>query len=165
MNALVTTPQPDLRPQFKNFNSCLANLESGMQRVAGLRSGMAQNGKTFFDEWDKQLSAIRNEDIKARSEARKAEVSQQLMNIKRSYAETEGNFKPLLSDLQDVQKYLSVNLTTGGLNAIKEPAAKATADAARVKASITILADRFKALGLAMSSVTPAQPVGQAPAQ
>lgn len=161
MNALVDAPQSDLRPQFKDFSSSLASLQAGVQRVASLRSAMAENGKTFFDEWDQQLAVIKNEDIKARSEARKAEVSQKLMDIKRSYAEAETAFKPLMSDLQDVQKYLSVDLTTGGLDAIKEPAAKATADAAKVKTTIASLADSFKALGLAMSSVTPTQ----APAQ
>jgi len=59
-----------------------------------------------------------------------------------------------MSDLRDVQKFLSTDLTTGGLAAIKDTAAKATRDAVPVKKSLDNLSDDFKNLGLSMSPTT-----------
>jgi len=156
LDELVNKPQPDLRPQFKQFSSNLSEVDSAAKEVGAARRSMGEKSKEFFAEWDAQLAKINNEDIKARSQARKAEVSQKLDAIKRSYTEAETAFRPFMSNLQDIQKYLSVDLTTGGLAAIKETVTKANTNAVALKDSATKLAEDFRALGLAMSSVTPA---------
>ena len=114
-------------------------------------------GKAYFAEWDAQLALIKNEAIKARSQSRKNEVALQLQAIKKSYAEAEVVYRPFLSGLKDVQKYLSVDLTPGGLAAIQDTVAKTVAAAGPLNTSLVQLADDFKAMGLALSSVTPAK--------
>jgi phage host-nuclease inhibitor protein Gam len=156
LNELVTKPQADLVPQFKAFSTQLAGLTTEAQDIAAARRNMAANGKDFFAKWDEQLALIQNEDIKARSQSRKTEVAQKLQAIKRSYAEAEMAFKPFLADLKDVQKYLSVDLTVGGVATLKDTAAKATQEAESLKVTLTSVAADFKSLGLAMSAVTPA---------
>lgn len=158
LDALVNKPQPDLRPQYKEFTTQMSGVESTAKEIAKARRAMGERSKEFFAAWDAQLAQINNEDIKARSEARKAEVNQRMQNIKRSYTEAEVAFTPFMNELKDVQKYLSVDLTAGGLAAIKEPVSRAKAAAVPLKTSIAKLAEDFKALGLAMSSVTPAAP-------
>jgi hypothetical protein len=155
LNGLVTQPQADLRPQYKEFAANVADVESAAKDLAASRSNLAARQKEFFAKWDEELAQIQNPDIKARSQGRKEQVSQQLMTIKTSYAQADIVFKPFLADLQDVQKYLSVDLTASGIAAIKDPVAKASQDAVPLKASLTKLAGDFKALGDAMSSVTP----------
>ena len=157
LDELVTKPQANLVPQFKAFSGQLADLVTEGKDIMAARHSLADNGKAFFAKWDEQLAQIQNEDIKARSQSRKAEVAQKLADIKRSYAEAEVAFKPFLSDLKDVQKYLSVDLTAGGVAAMKDSAAKASKEAGPLKDSIGKVAADFKALGLAMSAVTPAQ--------
>lgn len=156
LNDLVNKPQTDLRPQYKQFNAHLSDVESAAKDIAAARRAMGEQSKEFFAAWDAQLAQINNEDIKSRSQARKAEVAQRLDDIKRSYTEAEVAFRPFMNELQDVQKYLSVDLTSGGLAAIKGTVTKANTDSVSLNASITKLANDFKALGLAMSSVTPA---------
>ncbi len=155
LNDLVANPQPDLRPQFKTFSSQLADLTSAGQDIADARRSMEANGKEFFAKWDEELAKIQSEDIKARSQSRKEEVAQKLRTIKRSYAEAEMAFQPFLAELKDVQTSLAVDLTTGGVEAMRDTAAKATRDASPLKNSIAQLAADFKALGLSMSAVTP----------
>jgi outer membrane murein-binding lipoprotein Lpp len=153
---LVEKPQADLRPQYKQFNADLNEVESEAKDIAAARRAMGEQSKEFFATWDAQLATINSEDIKTRSQSRKDEVNEKMQSIKRSYAEAEVAFRPFMNELKDVQKYLSVDLTAGGLAAIKQPVANATSAAGPLKASISKLADDFKALGLAMSSVTPA---------
>jgi septal ring factor EnvC (AmiA/AmiB activator) len=156
LNDLVEKPQPDLRPQFKAFSSQLADMESDAQDIADARRSMAKSGKEFFAKWDEQLAQIQNEDIKARSQSRKDEVAQRLNAIKLSYTEAAMSFKPFLANLKDVQKSLSVDLTPGGVAAMKDTAAKVAQEAGPLKDSAFKLAEDFKSLGLAMSAVTPA---------
>ena len=156
LNDLVGKPQPDLRPQFKQLSSQLADMTSEAQDIADARRSMAGSGKAFFAKWDEDLALIQNEDIKSRSKGRKEEVAQTFQAIKRSYTEVEMAFTPFMADLKDVQKFLSIDLTAGGVSAIKDTAAKATQKAGPLKDSISKLATDFKSLGLAMSAVTPA---------
>ena len=107
LNDLVEKSEPDLQPQFKRFSSQLAELTSEAQAIADARRKMSGQTKEFFATWDEQLAQIQNEDIKARSQGRRAAVAETLHAIKRSYSESDPTFRPFLRDLQDVQKYLS----------------------------------------------------------
>lgn len=156
LDDLVNKPQTDLRPQFKQYNAQLHDVVATAKEIGAARRSMGERSKEFFAAWDAQIAKINNEDIKARSLERKNEVGQKLETLKRSYTEAESAFRPFIADLQDVQKYLSVDLTAGGLAAIKGTVAKANTDAGPLNASIVKLANDFRSLGLAMSSVTPA---------
>lgn len=156
LSNLVHQPAADLRPQYKEFVFNLAVVEDAGMEIVDARIQLGEQGKAYFAEWDAQLAQIQNEDIQARSQSRKNEVAQKLQAIKRSYAEAEVAYRPFMSGLKDVQKYLSVDLTPDGVAAIKGTVAKAISDAGPLNASLAKLANDFKALGLAMSSVTPA---------
>jgi outer membrane murein-binding lipoprotein Lpp len=155
LNDLVNKPQADLRPQYQQFAANLAEMESSSKGVATDRRTMGEKAKEYLDAWDQEIGQIQNADIKARSQSRREAVNQQLVAIKKSYVESCTTFKPFLADLNDVQKYLSVDLTTGGITAIKEPVAKANRDAVPLKVSLTKLAGDFKAFATSMSSITP----------
>lgn len=157
LSNLVYHPQADLRPQYKEFVFNLAVVEDAGKEIVDARLELGQQGKAYFAEWDAQLALIKNEAIKARSQSRKNEVALQLQAIKKSYAEAEVVYRPFLSGLKDVQKYLSVDLTPGGLAAIQDTVAKTVAAAGPLNTSLVQLADDFKAMGLALSSVTPAK--------
>lgn len=148
---LVNNPKPDLRKQFGTFNDAVTRLSSTAKDVDGKAKGMKSQGADYFKNWDKQLAAMKNEDIRNRSEARKGEVASKFGRISQSYDETRAAFAPFMSDLRDVQKFLSTDLTAGGLAAIKDVAAKANKDAQPLKASLARLSDEFKGLGLSMS--------------
>lgn len=155
LGQLVNQPAADLRPQYKEFVYNLAVMEDAGKEIVDARIALGQEGKAYFAEWDAQLAQMKNEDIRARSQSRKHEVAQQLQAVKKSYAEAEVAYRPFISGLKDVQKYLSVDLTPGGLAAIKDTVTRAVADAGPLKTSLARLADDFRALGVAMSSVTP----------
>jgi hypothetical protein len=99
---------------------------------------------------------MQNEDIRNRSEARRIEVAAQFDRISRQYDAASIAFQPYMSDLRDVQKYLSTDLTAGGLAAIKETTAKTTTDAAPLKEILARLSEQFKGLGVAMSTTASA---------
>ena len=157
LNNLVNQPQADLRPQYKTFASNVAAVQSAAKKLAAARSDIAAKEKEYFAQWDQEIAQIQNADIKAISQSRRDEVAKNLASLKTSYAQTDMAFKPFLADLQDVQKYLSVDLTAGGLAAIKGPVTQANQDAGPLKDSLTQLAGDFKKFGDSLSSRTPTQ--------
>ena len=151
LNDLVSNPSPDLRVQFKKFNNSVDKLGGAATDLASEAGEMKSQGRDYFAGWDKESAQIQNEDIRSRSENRRNEVASRFDRISQQYDQTTTAFGPFLSDLRDVQKFLSTDLTAGGLTAIKDTAAKATQDSLPVKESMARLSDQFKSLGLAMS--------------
>jgi len=154
LDDLVTNPNPDLRKQFRKFNRAVNELGDSASDVASKAGEMKSKGGDYFAGWDKESAQIQNEDIRNRSETRRNEVAAHFERISRQYDETGTVFRPFMSDLRDVQKFLSTDLTAGGLAAIKDTAAKASNDAVPVKDSLGRLSDEFKSLGLSMSPTT-----------
>jgi hypothetical protein len=151
LNDLVSNPNPDLRKQFKTFDSSVNDLGSTAGDVSSKAEEMKSEGAAYFAKWDKETASMQNEDIRYRSEARKNEVAAHFARISRQYNETKTAFQPFMSDLRDVQKFLGTDLTAAGLAAIKDVAAKATRDAVPLKESLASLSAEFKSLGLSMS--------------
>jgi hypothetical protein len=154
LNDLVANPAPDLRKQFDRFNHALDELGVSSKDIACKDGEMKSQGADYFAKWDKESARIQNEDIRSRSETRRSEVSARFNRIGQQYNETEIAFQPFLSDLRDVQKFLSTDLTAGGLAAIKDSAAKAARDAVPLKESLAKLSEEFRSLGLSMSPTT-----------
>ncbi|SRR5258705_6545080 len=152
MNDLVQNPQADLRPQYKKFSSGVDDLGALAKHVKQSFESMSARGKSYFAQWEKETAAIHNEDLRAQSVTRKAEVSTALENVKRLYAETEIAIQPFMLDLRDIQKYLGTDLTTGGVATLKNTATKATANGTKVKDSLNHLAAEFRKLGVSMAS-------------
>jgi len=154
LNDLVANPYPDLRIQFDRFNHAVDRLGASARDVASKAGEMKSQGANYFARWDKESAQIQNEDIRNRSEIRRNEVAAHFGRISQQYDEAKTAFEPLMSDLRDVQKYLSTDLTSSGLAAIKDTSAKATRDAVPVKESLEKLADEFKSLSVSMSPTT-----------
>jgi len=154
LNDLVSNPSPDLQKQFKAFNSSVDELGSTARDVSRQAEEMKSEGAAYFAKWDEETATMRNEDIRHRSEARQKEVAANFARISGQYDETKTAFLPFMADLRDVQKFLGTDLTAGGLAAVKDIAAKATADSVPVKESIGKLSGEFKSLGLSISATS-----------
>jgi hypothetical protein len=156
LNDLVNNPQPDLRPQYKKFSGNVDDLGNLARHVDESVNSMREKGNEFFAKWSEELAGIKNEDIRNRSASRQKEVSEALNSVKQSYADTETAFRPLMSDLRDIQKYLGTDLTPAGVSAMKDVAAKANTDGAKLKEALGKLSAEFQSLGVAMSAMAPA---------
>jgi hypothetical protein len=152
LNDLVSNPQPDLRKQYDTFDATVDALDSTSKDIASENEAMKKEGAAYFKEWDKEIATIQNEDIRSRSETRRSEVAVRFNRASEQYDETRNAFLPYMSDLRDVQKFLSNDLTSGGLVAIKDVTAKASTDAVPVKESLTRLSEQLKGLGTSMST-------------
>jgi phage shock protein A len=154
LNDLVSNPNADLRKQYKRFDNAVNELGESAKDLASKAGEMKAQGADYFAKWDKESAQIQNEDIRGRSETRRNEVASRFNRMSEQYDQAKTAFRPFLSDLRDVQKFLSTDLTAGGLAAIRDTAAKATKDAVTIKESLGRLSNEFKSMGLSMSATT-----------
>jgi len=154
LNDLVSSPQTNLTEQFNAYTTSVDNLDATAKDVAAKNEAMQAQGAAYFEGWDNEIATMQNEDIRNRSEARRNEVAARFAKISQQYADARAAFQPFMSDLHDVQKSLSTDLTSGGLAAIKDTAAKSTKDAVPLKETLARLSDQFRDLGKAMSPTT-----------
>ena len=156
LNDLVEKPRPDLRPQFEAFNAAVDDLVAMAEDVGKTAEAMKASGASYFTKWDEELATIQNENLRARGTERKAEVAARFEEVGKRYDAASQAFRPFMADLRDVQTYLSTDLTSGGLAAIKDAAAKANSDAVPLMDALGKLTNEFKALGVALSPQTAA---------
>jgi len=151
LNDLVNNPQPDLRPQFKEFSSAADNAESLPTSIREADADLQARSAVYFDDWDKELAAIQNEFIRASGQARKLEVLSQCNNVRNACLTTQTEAAPLLADLKDIHRFLASDLTPGGLTAIRDATTRVNQLAAPVQNSVSRLVSDMRALGTAMS--------------
>lgn len=154
---LAEKPAPDLAPQYKAFSKNLDSLEHHANQVRDLATKMETEGKAYFAKWDQQIAAIANEDIRERSQDRRAKVDEAFEEVRKHYAEAREEFKPLMADLKDVRNALGADLTFEGVEAVKKTAGKLKSRAEDVKETLTELSEGFHKLGVSIGK-TPAPP-------
>jgi len=157
LSSLVNSPEADLKSQFGKFNTSVSKLEKLSNDVNEQAVAMQTQGADYFRTWDEELAKIQNEDIRSRSTDRKNAVAARFEKVRISYAQTKADFVPFMSDLKDIRIALATDLTAGGIASIKKIANKADDNAAPLRKSLTTLEDDFKALGISLSSTTPAK--------
>lgn len=153
LDDLVNKPEPDLKPQFKRFSKALDNLAASARHNERAQARVAQKTEIYFAEWDKQLATMNYEIVRARSEARKAAVTNHLDSVTRRYHESQDAMGPLLNYLYDVRKALDADLTQSGIDSIKPIVAKARENADKVQLALGRLTTELTASSANMSSV------------
>jgi hypothetical protein len=153
LDDLVNKPEPDLKPQFKHFSGTLDNLTASARHNERSEARVAQKSAVYFDAWNKQLATMNYEVVRAKSEARKAEVTNYLDSVNKRYRESQDAMGPLLNYLYDVRKALDSDLTQNGIESIKPIVAKARENADKVQSALGRLNGELTASSARMSSV------------
>lgn len=156
LNQLVKHPAPDLAPQYKAFTKSLAQLEATAKDVSETAARIDERSQAYFAQWDTQIAAIQNEDIKGRSSSRREAVSASFSKLQKEYGEVREEFKPLLDNLRDIRTVLGTDLTMDGLKSVADTAEDIDDDAKDVKESLQALAENFKKLGVGLKQAGPA---------
>jgi methyl-accepting chemotaxis protein len=116
---------------------------------------MEGKGAAYFADWDAQIAAIANEDIRERSMERKKEVEENFADLRKDYTEARDAFQPMMNDLKDIRTALSADLTMQGLDSVKKSVSKVNGLAEDVKENLEELSASFRELGVRLSKSGP----------
>jgi chromosome segregation ATPase len=153
--SLVKKPAPDLGPQYKAFTKSLGQLESTAEDVSALAAKIDAKGQAYFTEWDAQIAAVQNENIRERTASRREAVSASFKKLQDEYGEVKGEFKPMLDNLRDIRTALGADLTMEGLKAVEDTVEDVADNAESVRESLQELSKGFRDLGVKLSKSGP----------
>lgn len=124
LDKIVAQATVDPRKAFKEFDKNVPRVDSEAAKAKKRATEMKGRGKEYFDKWEKELAAVNDPDIRKLAEERKAKLQATFASIRNSMEPVRDQFNAWLASLKDLQKYLSNDLTVGGIDAAKELIAK-----------------------------------------
>jgi hypothetical protein len=136
LDELVRPGQSDAKKAFKKYSANVDKMEDLGQTLFKHADKMSAQGKNYFDEWRTEGDRYQNPEIQALSEQRRAELSAVYVKISESSVGVKGSFKAYLSDIKEIQTYLSNDLTPKGVDTITPTAQKAVTDGDRLKEAV-----------------------------
>ena len=153
LGQVAVTAHTHPREAFEKFSKSLANLESVSAKAKKRGDEMKAKGQTYFKDWEKQLEQIKNPEIRSLAEQQKAKLQAAFESIRTVAAPLKEQFDPWMSDLQDLQKYLSSDLTVSGVDAAKGLFAKTQTEGFQVQKSMDALVAELNTVA---ATLTPA---------
>jgi hypothetical protein len=125
LNALTAQKKGDLRPAYTAFCTELPKTEAAAGLTRTRVQWMAGDGRKYFQDWQKTIDGIANESLRKKAQKRMDAVKKSYDKVEASLVQAGEKFRPFLSDLTDIQKFLATDVTAGGVKAIKSTVSSA----------------------------------------
>ena len=125
LNELTAQKKGDLRPAYTAFCAELPKTEAAAGQTRTRVQWMAGDGRKYFTDWQKTIDGIANESLRKKAQKRMDAVRKSYDKVEASLVQAGEKFRPLLSDLTDIQKFLATDVTAGGVKAIKSTVSSA----------------------------------------
>lgn len=136
LDAVVSPGQPDLKKSFDIYQDNLAALDKKGAKAIKRSEEMAANSQVYFSEWEKQGEDYTNPQLRELSEARRIKLAGIYAQIPAASVGVKENYLAYLTDLQEIEKYLSNDLTSAGVKSVTPIAHKSVQDLDSLKASL-----------------------------
>ena len=154
--AAVSDPnQPNLQAAYRTYCDELDKLSAHQQRLAAEAEAMRQARTTYFARWDERVSDIDNPTIRAAAEERRTRLRNAQERISTDAGQARDAYRPLMSDLQDVRKFLDGDLSKDTTAVLGPATTKAQKDAQVVKERIDVVIADLDAVQGAVGSASP----------
>ncbi|HAR98926.1 MAG TPA: hypothetical protein DCS11_08560 [Syntrophus sp. (in: bacteria)] len=133
---LIRPGQLDAKKAFDHYSGNVAKMEGKGQLLVKHIDEMSARRLDYFAEWEKQGNTYANAEIRELSEQRRADLSAIFAEIPAASVGVKGALNTYLSDIREIQKYLSNDLTSKGIESITPTAQKAVDDGAELKETV-----------------------------
>ena len=152
---IAATANSDPRKAFKQYTKDVDKLESTAAKIRKRAQNMREQGQAYFKQWEKELAEVKNEEIRNLATERKAKLQETFESIRKYSEPLKAQFDPWMSDLKDLQRYLSNDLTIGGVDAAKSLFSKTTTGGLEVQKSMDALVAELNTVA---ATISPAKP-------
>ena len=147
LNALMATPSgKDLRPAYHAYVQDVEKTRQAADITRRRYEQMNADSERYFSTWKADNRKISNKDIRTKANERLEEVRKHYKSTVASLKAAAEKFNPFLSDLTDIQRALSNDLTGKGLASVSETVKKANYDHDQVQAEINTAAIHLNAM-------------------
>jgi hypothetical protein len=130
---LIKPQQSDLRKSYDAYAENVQKMEKLGKQLDRHSEMMRARGNEYFTEWE---SSYTNPEIRELSERRRIEMREIYAKIPEASIGVRGSLKSYLTDIKEIQRYLSYDLTPVGIEAIRPAAQRAVVAGDNVKGSV-----------------------------
>ena len=130
---LIKPQQSDLRKSYDAYAENVEKMEKLGKQLDRHSEKMRTRGNEYFTEWE---SSYTNPEIRELSERRRIEMREIYAKIPEASIGVRGSLKSYLTDIKEIQMYLSYDLTPVGIEAIRPTAQRAVVDGDSVKEAV-----------------------------
>ena len=136
LEALLKSDKSDLKKPFNNYANELEKLEHEGKKVNKRLDEMKAHSKDYFAEWEKQGDKFTNAEIRDLSDQRRSKLAEIYAQVPAAGMGIKGAYNEYLTDLKEIQKYLSNDLTPKGIEGITPIAGKSVQNLNALKESL-----------------------------
>jgi hypothetical protein len=136
LDALVAPGVPELKKPYQEYSEQLTRLDRGGLTTLKRVEQMKQHSEDYFSQWEKQGQTITNPQIRALSEERRSKLAASYERVPQAAAGVKGPYRAYLSELKEIQLFLSNDLTPRGIESIAPAAHQSVQDRERLQASL-----------------------------
>jgi hypothetical protein len=136
---LTKSGQSDVKKAFELYSDNVSKIENLEKDFAKHAEEMKVRGANYFDEWQNEGDTYENPHIQALSEQRRTELGEIYGRIAENSVGMDEAFKAYVSDVKEIQIYLSNDLTAKGVESIAPISRKAVAEGNRLRNEIMTL--------------------------
>jgi len=152
LDALMRAGAPDLKKPFDHYSKNLSQLDSEGKRTIKRMDDMKASSRDYFSEWEKQGDTYTNPQIRELSDERRARLASIYAQVPEAGMGIKGAYHAYLTDLKEIQLYLSNDLTPKGLDAMAPVANKTIQDREALKTSLVPLMAALDAINAELYS-------------
>ncbi|HKK44266.1 MAG TPA: DUF2959 family protein [Balneolaceae bacterium] len=136
LDNLMRPNQTDVKQAFNSYKENVAKMEDMQKKFAKHAEQMKAKGIDYFEEWKKEGSEYKNPEIQRLSNERRAALGEVYGKIAENSIGVSEAFKTYVSDIKEIQTYLSNDLTPKGIEAISPTSTKVVSDGDSLKYAI-----------------------------
>lgn len=125
LGSLLDNPAIDPKPQFEHFSKELKEFDSAAKSFNSRFETMKARANERFTVWQTENATINDKDIRDQADKRRANALEEMGKVEKQAAAVKSQVDPLVVNLQDVQKYLSSDLSPAGISSAKGMVKKA----------------------------------------
>jgi len=152
LGEIATTANTDPRKAFEQYTKDVSNLESTAATIRKRAQSMQEKGQAYFAQWEKELAEVKDPEIRALAEQRKTKLKETFESIRKYSDPLKAQFEPWMSNLKDLQKYLSNDLTIAGVEAAKSLFAKTSSGGQEVQKSMDSLVSELNTIAATLTA-------------
>lgn len=133
LNELIRPGQTDVKKAFNIYTQNAEEMVAMEKRFAKHAEQMEAKGINYFEEWQKEGDKYENERIQQLSEQRRNALKEIYDKIAENSIGVDEAFKEYATDIKEIQTFLSNDLSTKGIEAIRPTAKEAIMDGESLK--------------------------------
>jgi chromosome segregation ATPase len=126
----------DLLPAFNAYKTEVRDVKKQAANVRSAAADMRQRAAIYRSAWRAESETLSNEALKESAEARQKRIEERFDRVNQHYTELDAAFGPYIADLDDIQTFLSNDLTFNGVKAASPAIEKARKDGETLRAKL-----------------------------